>query len=113
MSILFAATYPERARPSSSIGGLARSTYAPDYPWALPAEDLIASGTELIAPHWGEGAIVEIASPSVADDPACAQLVRPAGERERQPRHARGRSSRCSWTSTCATSCPACTCRRS
>jgi class 3 adenylate cyclase len=69
MSILFAATYPDRAQALVCCGGLARSTAAPDYPWALPAEDLIASGTELIAPHWGEGAMLDVAAPSVADDP--------------------------------------------
>src|SRR2546421_8702207 len=69
MSILFAATYPDRAQALVCCGGLARSTAAPDYPWALPVEDLVASGTELIAPHWGEGAMLEVAAPSVADDP--------------------------------------------
>lgn len=70
MSILFAGTYPDRAQALVLWGGLARSTYAPDYPFAVRVEDLIAAGTELILPHWGEGALVEIASPSVADDPA-------------------------------------------
>ncbi|HEY3021008.1 MAG TPA: adenylate/guanylate cyclase domain-containing protein [Solirubrobacteraceae bacterium] len=70
MSILFAATYPERTQALVCWGGLARSTAAPDYPWATAAEDLIASGRELIAPHWGEGAMIEISSPSLADDPA-------------------------------------------
>jgi class 3 adenylate cyclase len=69
MSILFAATYPDRVQALVISGGLARSTAAPDYPWALPAEDLIASGTELIAPHWGEGEMIEVGAPSVADDP--------------------------------------------
>ncbi len=69
MSILFAATYPDRAQALVLSGGLARSTAAHDYPWAIPAEDLILSGEELIAPHWGEGAIIEVAAPSVADDP--------------------------------------------
>lgn len=70
MSILFAASHPERTQALVLSGGLARSTAAPDYPWALPVEDLVASGTELIAPHWGEGALVEVGAPSVADDPA-------------------------------------------
>ncbi|HEY3188688.1 MAG TPA: adenylate/guanylate cyclase domain-containing protein [Solirubrobacteraceae bacterium] len=69
MGILFAATYPERVQALVSWGGLARSTAAPDYPYALPAADLIASGTELLTPYWGEGAILEVSSPSVADDP--------------------------------------------
>ena len=69
MGILFAATYPDRVQALVSWGGLARATAAPDYPWALPAEDLIASATELIAPHWGEGASIDIAAPSIAGDP--------------------------------------------
>ena len=68
MCILFAATYPDRAQAMVLCGGLARSTFAPDYPWALPGEDLVASGVELIAPHWGEGAVVEMTSPDRADD---------------------------------------------
>jgi pimeloyl-ACP methyl ester carboxylesterase len=69
MSILFAATYPDRVQALVLAGGMARSTQADDYPWALPLEALIESGTELIAPHWGEGAIIEIAAPSQADNP--------------------------------------------
>jgi pimeloyl-ACP methyl ester carboxylesterase len=69
MSILFAATYPDRVEALVCSGGLARSTSAPDYPWGLPAEALLESGTELLLPHWGEGAIIEVGAPSVADDP--------------------------------------------
>src|SRR5690242_9455970 len=68
MSILFAATYPERVQALVCCGGMARSTEADDYPWATPAEALVESGTELILPHWGEGAIVEIGAPSQADN---------------------------------------------
>jgi pimeloyl-ACP methyl ester carboxylesterase len=69
MSLLFAATYPDRARALVCYGGTARSTAADDYPWALPAEALVESAIELVAPHWGQGAILEIAAPSHADDP--------------------------------------------
>ena len=69
MSILFAATYPDRAQALVLSGGLARSTWAPDYPWASHMEDLVAAGEELVGPHWGEGAIVDVAAPSVAGDP--------------------------------------------
>src|SRR5689334_20339587 len=63
MSILFAATYPERARALVCSGGMARSTYAEDYPWATPVEALVESGTELILPHWGDGSTIEVAAP--------------------------------------------------
>jgi pimeloyl-ACP methyl ester carboxylesterase len=69
MSILFAATHSERVTALVCSGGLARSTATEDYPWAAPVEALVQSGTELIAPHWGEGAIVELGAPSQADDP--------------------------------------------
>jgi class 3 adenylate cyclase len=69
MSILFAATYPDRAQALVLCGGMARSTEAPDYPWATPAQALIESGLELMAPHWGEGAGLEVAAPSQDGNP--------------------------------------------
>jgi class 3 adenylate cyclase len=69
MSILFAAAHPERVSALVCGGGMARSTYSEDHPWALPAEALIESGTELLLPYWGEGAIIDVAAPSQADNP--------------------------------------------
>jgi class 3 adenylate cyclase len=69
MSILFAATYPDRVQALVCSGGMARSTADDDYPWAAPAAALIEAGTELIAPHWGTGAMIEVVAPSHADDP--------------------------------------------
>jgi class 3 adenylate cyclase len=69
MCILFAATYPERTRALVSWCGMARSTEAPDYPWASPAAALVDASVELVAPHWGEGASIEFAAPSQASDP--------------------------------------------
>jgi len=68
MSLLFAATYPERVRALVCSGGMARSTYAEDYPWAAPAQALIESGFELLLPHWGDGSVIEVAAPSQAED---------------------------------------------
>src|SRR2546422_3654954 len=48
MSILFAASHPDRASALVCSGGMARSTYADDYPWATPEQALIESGLELI-----------------------------------------------------------------
>src|SRR5438132_11717625 len=50
MSILFAATYPRRVLALVCSGGMARSTYADDYPWGVPAEALVESGIELVLP---------------------------------------------------------------
>ncbi|HEV3227844.1 MAG TPA: adenylate/guanylate cyclase domain-containing protein [Solirubrobacteraceae bacterium] len=69
MSILFAATYPQRVQALVCSGGMARSTYAEDYPWAVPAQALVESGAELILPHWGDGSLIEVAAPSQAENP--------------------------------------------
>jgi class 3 adenylate cyclase len=69
LSILFAAAHPERTRSLICAGGMARSTYADDYPWATPADALLESNMELVAPHWGEGAMIEVVAPSRADEP--------------------------------------------
>jgi class 3 adenylate cyclase len=69
MSILFAATYPARVRALVCAGGMARSTYAEDYPWGIPAEALTESALELLLPHWGDGSIIDVSSPSQAGNP--------------------------------------------
>ena len=69
MCILFAATHPARTQALVAYGGMARATADDDYPWASPAAALIESGTELLGPHWGQGASVEFAAPSQADNP--------------------------------------------
>jgi class 3 adenylate cyclase len=68
MSILFAATYPARVQALVCTGGMARSTYAEDYPWGTPAEALTESVAELIAPNWGDGSISEVSLPSQVDN---------------------------------------------
>jgi class 3 adenylate cyclase len=69
MSILFAATYPERVQALVCSGGMARSTYAKDYPWGTPALALVESAVELVLPNWGNGSMIEVSSPSQADNP--------------------------------------------
>ena len=74
MSILFAATYPQRTDALILHGGMAKSTWAPDYPWAAPAEALV-QGSELIAPGLFTGDDIEIWAPSLRDDPQAKQLL--------------------------------------
>ena len=71
MSVLFAATHPERVTALVLYGAMARTTEAPDYPWASPAEALRESAAEFIAPYWGQDAegTVELFAPSSAHDP--------------------------------------------
>jgi pimeloyl-ACP methyl ester carboxylesterase/plasmid stabilization system protein ParE len=70
MSVLFAATHPDRVIALVLHGAMGRTTEAPDYPWASPAEALRESASEFIAPYWGQHAegMVELFAPSFADD---------------------------------------------
>jgi pimeloyl-ACP methyl ester carboxylesterase/class 3 adenylate cyclase len=75
MSILFAATHPERVSALVLHGAMGRTTEAPDYPWATPAEALREAAAEFIAPNWGrdpEG-IIELFAPSFAGNPEAAE----------------------------------------
>jgi pimeloyl-ACP methyl ester carboxylesterase len=77
MSVLFAATHPARASALLLYGAMGRTTWAPDYPWASPAEALRESTAEFIAPYWGQDAhgMVELFAPSLADDPEAVQFT--------------------------------------
>jgi class 3 adenylate cyclase len=70
MCILFAATYPERTDALVLYGGMARSTEAPDYPWAPPADGLVEAAQELVMPLVYDGGDIDIWMPSLADDRA-------------------------------------------
>jgi class 3 adenylate cyclase len=74
MCMLFAATYPERTLALVLWGAMARSTAADDYPWAPPKQALIEANQELMSPLWGQGATIEVFSPSLADDPRAREL---------------------------------------
>jgi pimeloyl-ACP methyl ester carboxylesterase len=77
MSIVFAATHPERATALVLHGGMARTTAAPDYPWGSPAEALRESAAEFIAPYWGQDAegMIELFAPSFAGDPRALEIT--------------------------------------
>ena len=77
MSILFAASHPERVGALVLHGAMARTTEAPDYPWAPPAQALREAVDELIAPCWGRDAqqMVELFAPSIAGHPAAAEFT--------------------------------------
>ena len=68
MCALFAATYPDRVSSLILYGAMARSTWAPDYPWATPEAALLESVAEFTAPFWGTGENIESFAPSMADD---------------------------------------------
>jgi pimeloyl-ACP methyl ester carboxylesterase len=77
MGVLFAATHPARAAALVLYGAMGRTTEAPDYPWASPAEALRESAAEFIVPYWGQQAegMVELFAPSLVGDPQTAEFT--------------------------------------
>jgi class 3 adenylate cyclase len=73
---LFAATYPDRVTALVLHGAMGRTTEAPDYPWAEPADALRASAAELLAPLWGQphDDLVELFAPSLVGDHAAIEF---------------------------------------
>ncbi len=76
-SVLFAAEHPARVTSLVLYGAMGRTTEAPDYPWASPADALRESAAEFIAPYWGQQAdgMVELFAPSLAGDPRAAEFT--------------------------------------
>ena len=69
MSILFAATYPERVESLALYGTMARFTpELPDHPWGFPPAQT-AEIIEEIENHWGEGALADLFFGEVAKMP--------------------------------------------
>jgi class 3 adenylate cyclase len=68
MAILFAATYPERVEALILMGGMARATEAPDYPWAAPEEAILEAANDLVNPLVWAGEDIDIWAPSQADN---------------------------------------------
>ncbi len=85
MSLLFAATYPERTRALATWGAMARTTEAPDYPFAPSFEAYLESANELILPYMSEGILTEIYVPSGAHDPEIVAQVRNREQRGASP----------------------------
>jgi pimeloyl-ACP methyl ester carboxylesterase len=67
MSVLFAATYPERTAAMIMIAGFPRRTWAPDYPWGPKAEEF-ESFVEKAVSEWGGTAQLDVRAPSLAHD---------------------------------------------
>jgi pimeloyl-ACP methyl ester carboxylesterase len=74
MSLLFAATYPERVHSLVMYGVVARfSQELPGCPWGFTAEEK-ADHLEAIESHWGEGALAELFFGEIADVPGFRDL---------------------------------------
>jgi pimeloyl-ACP methyl ester carboxylesterase len=75
MSILFAATYPERTQALVLYGGMARATEAPGYPWGPSAEGFVQASEELIMPLVYTGGDIDAWAPSLDEDPAAREWL--------------------------------------
>jgi class 3 adenylate cyclase/pimeloyl-ACP methyl ester carboxylesterase len=74
MSLLFAATYPERVHSLVMYGVAARfSQELPDWPWGFTAKEK-AEHLEAIEGHWGEGVLAELFFGEIADIPGFHEL---------------------------------------
>jgi len=67
LSIVFSAAHPERTESLILHGGMARATWAPDYPWAAPLDALVEASA-LIEPGFFTGDDIDIWAPSFVDD---------------------------------------------
>ena len=68
MSILFAATYPDRVRALVLFETFARAVWAPDYPSGRPPE-LFEDLARTVEEEWGTGASIKFWVPALADHP--------------------------------------------
>ena len=68
MSMLFAATYPDRVSALVLYGTFARMNQAPDYPWGYPPGLLERTVEEKVDNWGGDDRTVEYFAPSMADD---------------------------------------------
>jgi class 3 adenylate cyclase len=67
MSILFAATYPERTSALILYASCARTTWATNYQWGRTEQDW-AARFDLIEKTWGQGNHVDLFAPSMANN---------------------------------------------
>ncbi|TDC95296.1 alpha/beta fold hydrolase [Nonomuraea deserti] len=65
MSVLFAATFPERVTGLVLFGAAARWTWAPDYPCGENSEAMLAALEQIAQRGWGQGNTMEWYAPSL------------------------------------------------
>jgi len=74
LSLLFAATHPERVRALVLAAVYVKRLWSPDYPWA-PTPEQRERDTELIEREWGGDMDIADLAPSALGDPALAQRI--------------------------------------
>jgi class 3 adenylate cyclase len=76
MSVLFAATYPERTVALIEFAPLVRAVSAEDYPWAIAPEDYVEF-LDVVRATWGTGVSIDLFAPSlIGDATALAAMAR-------------------------------------
>lgn len=73
ISIVFAATYPERVSHLILFGSFARFTAAPDYPFRRSEDEIMRYADDAWVPNWGAGISMRYFLPSYAGNPDVAQ----------------------------------------
>jgi len=73
MSMLFAATYPKKARGLILFGSFAKREWSEDYPWA-PTPQQRQKFYDKVENHWHEDMDISTIAPSIASDPAQARF---------------------------------------
>jgi pimeloyl-ACP methyl ester carboxylesterase len=69
MSVLFAATYPERTTALITLGTFAKRIWSPDYPWAPTPEQRELDYAD-VERSWGQEIDLDVYAPSMAGDRA-------------------------------------------
>jgi class 3 adenylate cyclase len=88
LSLLYAATYPDRVRALVLYGTMARILEAPDYPPGAPLE--LAQGLlDGVEARWGSGSSLSAFVQHIPDDPAAREIVARYARSAASPRMAR------------------------
>jgi pimeloyl-ACP methyl ester carboxylesterase len=75
VTMLFAATYPERARALAVVNSTARGSRAPDYPFGIPSE-MLDMQRQMLTEHWGSSSHVDAMLPVLAPEDASDERLR-------------------------------------
>ena len=75
LSILFAATYPERVRALVLYATFARVNEAPDYPEGVETRKAIDAVRHAIETAWGQGTTLELMFPAAKDNPHAREFM--------------------------------------
>ena len=68
LSILFAATHPQRVSALAMYGAAPRMAWAPDFTWGMPPERYSDAMKEAVLDGWGDGVLLDLFAPSCAED---------------------------------------------